>query len=81
MTVSHQETELERRAAANGQLKTPVEASQGVQTFHVRWMLVASLVLALIAIGVSYVWYISAQGARTAQASPAAVTSEERSGG
>jgi hypothetical protein len=60
---------------------TDVAASQGRKTFHLRWVLVASLLLAVIAVGLSYIWYVSTQSARTAQASPTAVTQEERSSG
>jgi len=60
---------------------TAVAASQGRKTFHIRWVLVVSLLLAIIAVGISYVWYVSAQSAHTAQATSTAVTQEERSSG
>jgi hypothetical protein len=60
---------------------TEIAASQGRKTFHIRWVLVVSLLLAIIAVGLSYIWYVSAQSARTAQATPGAVTQEERSTG
>jgi flagellar basal body-associated protein FliL len=75
-------TERQDQPAADAHLeKTPVEARQGVKTFRIRWVLVLSLLLAVIAVGASYVWYVSAQATHTAQTAPAAVTSEERSGG
>ncbi|MEJ0065975.1 MAG: hypothetical protein WDM85_11630 [Caulobacteraceae bacterium] len=50
MTNSQRDTKLEADAASNGQLKTPVEARQGVKTRHVRWMLVISLSLGVVAL-------------------------------
>ena len=66
MTTTQQN--LEADAARNGQLKTPVEARQGVKTRHVRWVLAISLTLGVIALGGAYVWYASAppHGASTA---------------
>ena len=59
MTDSQRETELEADAARNDQLKTPVEARQAVKTRHVRWMLVISLTLGVLALGGAYAWYES----------------------
>jgi len=56
-----------------------VAASQGLKTHRIRWVLIASLMLAVAAAGLSFVWYVAAQGARTAQAPTAAVSLEERS--
>jgi hypothetical protein len=61
MTDSQRETELEADAAKNDQLKTPVEARQAVKTRHVRWMLVISLTLGVVALGGAYAWYTSLQ--------------------
>lgn len=60
---------------------TDVAASQGLKTLRIRWVLIASLALAVMTAGLSYVWYVSAQGARTARVAPAAVSLEERSAG
>jgi len=57
MTTSQQD--LEADAARNGQLKTPVQARQAVKTHHVRWMLVVSLTLGVVALGGAYAWYAS----------------------
>jgi hypothetical protein len=62
MTDSQRETELEADAAKNNQLKTPVEARQGVKTHHVRWMLMISLTLGVVALGGVYAWYASQHG-------------------
>jgi hypothetical protein len=59
MTASDPDPELEGDAARNGQLKTPVEARQAVKTHHVRWMLMISLTLGVVALGGAYVWYSS----------------------
>ena len=59
MSMSPNESELEADAARNGQLKTPVEARQAVKTHHVRWMLVISVTLGIVALGGAYVWYAS----------------------
>jgi hypothetical protein len=57
MTESQRDAETQADAAANGQLKTPVEARQAVKTHHVRWMLVVSLSLGVIAVGGVGIWY------------------------
>jgi hypothetical protein len=61
MTTGQHDPELEADAARNGQLKTPVQARQAVKTHHVRWMLVISLTLGVVALGGAYVWYSSLQ--------------------
>ena len=61
MSASQDDHELEADAARNGQLKTPVEVRQAVKTHHVRWMLVISLTLGIVALGGAYVWYASLQ--------------------
>ena len=58
--MSDRDTELEADAARNGQLKTPVQASQGVRTRHIRWVLAISLTLGVAALGGAYVWYAAA---------------------
>ncbi len=73
MTNSQRDTKLEADAASNGQLKTPVEARQGVKTRHVRWMLVISLSLGVVALGGAYVWYTSMQSH-----APAALGTDQR---
>jgi hypothetical protein len=57
--MSDHDAELETDAARNGQLKTPVQARQAVKTHHVRWMLMISLALGVVALGGAYVWYAS----------------------
>jgi hypothetical protein len=59
MSKSPNESELEADAARNGQLKTPVEARQGVKTRHVRWILAVSVTLGIVALGGAYAWYAS----------------------
>jgi hypothetical protein len=58
--MSDRDTELEADAARNGQLKTPVEARQGVKTRHMRWVLAISLTLGVVALGGAYAWYATA---------------------
>jgi hypothetical protein len=60
-TTGQHDPELEADAVRNGQLKTPVQARQAVKTHHVRWMLVVSLSLGVVALGGAYVWYASLQ--------------------
>jgi hypothetical protein len=55
-----------------------VAASQGLKTRRIRWVLISSLVLAVAAVGLSFVGYVATQGARTAQAPAAAVSLDER---
>jgi predicted porin len=69
MTASQRETELEADAANNGQLKTPIEARQAVKTRHIRWVLVISLTLGVVALGGAYAWYESMQSHTPALAS------------
>jgi hypothetical protein len=59
MTTGQNDRALEADAARNGQLKTPTQARQAVKTHHVRWMLVVSLALGIVALGGAYVWYSS----------------------
>jgi hypothetical protein len=55
MTLDHRYAEQAAHAARNGQLKTAVEARQGVETRHVRWVLAISLTLGVLALGGAYV--------------------------
>jgi hypothetical protein len=73
MSASQNDLEMEADAARNGQLKTTVEARQAVETHRVRWMLVISLTLGVVALGGAYVWYSSQQSQTpaTAVAQPA----------
>jgi hypothetical protein len=68
MTAGQHDPELEADAARNGQLKTPVQARQAVKTRHVRWMLVVSLTLGVVALGGAYLWYSSLQSQSPAAA-------------
>jgi hypothetical protein len=61
MTTSQRDAEREADAARNDQLKTPVEARQGVKTRRMRWVLVLSLSLGVVALGGAYAWYESMQ--------------------
>jgi hypothetical protein len=49
--TEQQQSDTEARAAENGQLKTPIEARQGVKTGHVRWMLAISMALGIVVLG------------------------------
>jgi membrane protein YdbS with pleckstrin-like domain len=62
------------KRAGDGAVKTPDEARQAVKTFHVRWVLVISLVLAVIAVGGAWLWYVSAQPDRASGAPEAVAT-------
>ena len=76
MSASQHDLEMEADAARNGQLKTTDEARQGVETHHVRWMLVISLTLGIVALGGAYVWYASLQ-----PHTPAAAVTQSMSNG
>lgn len=52
-------TEQEARAAGDGVEKTATEASGGTKTGHVRWMLIAGLVLVVIVLGGAWLSYAS----------------------
>jgi hypothetical protein len=78
MTASREDQEMEARAAEHGQLKTPVEARQGVTTHHIRWVLGISLALGVLVLGGAYAWYASMQS--QAQ-SPAAASAGRESNG
>lgn len=41
--------------------KTATEASQGVKTGHIRWVLAASLSLVIVALGAAFVSYTATQ--------------------
>ena len=69
MSASERKAELEADAARNDQLKTPVEARQAVKTRHVRWVLVISLTLGVVALGGAYAWYESMHSQAPALAS------------
>ena len=78
MTADQHDPELEADAARNGQLKTRVQARQAVKTRHVRWMLVVSLTLGVVALGGAYMWYSSLRTqppAAAAERTPAGATS------
>ena len=60
MTSTDGKTDLER-AAGDGASRTPIEARQAIKTHHVRWMLVASLALAVMAVGASWLVFAGAQ--------------------
>jgi hypothetical protein len=57
MSPNQHDIDQQADAEHNGQLKTPVEARQAVKTHHVRWMLVVSLALGVVALGGAYAWY------------------------
>jgi len=61
MSVSDRDTEAERRAAGDGEEVTVLQARQATSTGRVRWVLVISLLLAVIAVGAVFLWYTSVQ--------------------
>jgi hypothetical protein len=63
-------------AAGDGVEKTQVEASQGVKTGHVRWVLAVSLSLGVAALGAAFISYTSSQHHANAPASAQATTSQ-----
>ncbi len=65
-------------AVRNGQLKTPVEARQGVKTRHIRWVLAISLTLTVVALGGAFAWYASAPHH---DQSPSGATEQQRPNG
>jgi hypothetical protein len=79
MTVSRQDIEQEAHAAERGQLKTPTEASQGLKTHHVRWVLAVSLTLGVVVLGGAFAWFASAPHAPAP--SPAATAAVQDSNG
>lgn len=83
MTQSQHDVDQQADAAQNGQLKTPVEARQGVKTRHVRWMLGVSLALGVLVLGGAYAWYASLgpQASHEASPSPAAAGAARDSNG
>ncbi len=80
MTPRQNDPEMEADAVRNRQMKTPEQARQAVKTGHVRWMLVASLALGVIALGGAYAWYASLQSQTPAPSPSAAVTYHQPSG-
>jgi hypothetical protein len=48
------EQNAERRAAGDGVVKTPVQASQGVKLGVMRWVLAISITLAIVGIAIAY---------------------------
>jgi hypothetical protein len=73
--MTERDRESEADAAANGQLKTPVQARQGVKTHRVRWILALSLSLGVLAIGGAWIW-----GASTHPHDSAAAASHQPTG-
>jgi hypothetical protein len=83
MSETQHDIDQQADAAENGQLKTPVEARQGVKTHHVRWMLGVSLVLGVVVLGGAYAWYASLgpQSSHEQSPSPAAAAAARDSNG
>ncbi|HZZ90179.1 MAG TPA: hypothetical protein VFE13_17755 [Caulobacteraceae bacterium] len=79
MPASRQDLEQEAHAAERGQLKNPTEASQGVRTHHVRWVLAISLTLGVVALGGAFAWYAASQ--HPPAPSPAAAVAAQQSNG
>jgi hypothetical protein len=76
MTSSH-ENDIAPQAG-DGAEKTPVDARQGVQTGHVRWMLRISMLLGVVALGGVFLWFISVQpNGNTPRQAPAAAAQSE----
>jgi hypothetical protein len=70
MSDHQREAELEADAAKNNQLKTPVEARQGVKTRHIRWVLAISLTLGVVAMIGAYMHEV-----KPSHATPGGMTS------
>jgi hypothetical protein len=68
-------------AAGDGAEKTSVEASQGAKTGRVRWVLVISLSLGVIALGAAFIGYTAWQQHADAPASTQAATSQPSQSG
>ena len=71
MTISDPPT---TDAAGDGAEKTAVEASQGVKTGHVRWMLVISLSLGVLALGAALIGYTASHHQPSAPSAQAATS-------
>jgi hypothetical protein len=64
----------------DGVEKTPVDARQGVQTGHVRWMLRISMFLGVVVLGSAFLWYVSVQpNANAPPRQPPAATAQTES--
>jgi hypothetical protein len=63
-------------ADGDGVEKTPVEASQGAKTGYMRWVLVISLSLGVLALGAAFLGYTASQPNANAPPSAAATTSQ-----
>lgn len=61
MSVSDRDTESQHRAAGDGEEVSVLQARQATPTGRVRWVLVISLLLAVIAVGAVFLWYSSVQ--------------------
>ena len=62
--------------AGDGVEKSATEASQGIKTGHIRWVLVVSLVLGVVVLGAAYLTYTASHHhPEPSPATQAAVTS------
>ena len=68
-------------ADGDGVEKTQVEASQGAKTGHVRWVLVISLSLGVLALGAAFLGYTASQPHANAPPAAEATTSQPASNG
>ena len=75
--MTQQQSDTEARAAENGQLKTPVDARQGVKTGHVRWMLVISLVLGVVVLGGAWALFSNSHSHNPGAANATAVAERQ----
>jgi hypothetical protein len=67
-------------AAGDAVDKTETQASQGVKTGHIRWVLVASLSLGILALGAAFLGYTASQHHPNAPSSAQTTTSGQASG-
>ena len=76
MTINDRPT---TNAAGDGAEKTAVEASQGAKTGYMRWVLVISLSLGVLALGAAFVGYTANHHQPNAPPAAQAATSQPAS--
>lgn len=61
--MTHLQTHSQQPETHRQQTKNLVEARQGETTGHMRWVLGISLSLAIVALGLLYLWFLHGQHA------------------